>query len=616
MKLLPSLLNQQQPTPQKTVKFRGNTNNDNNEVETLLQNSIKNSISNSKDISTIMEDPEKKGIFFDTLGSMMVTVAAQLTKILTAKPAPENNTKIRESSDGDVLEIRHTQVKEADADSVDGIKDAPVKDAVATGIEEMKDAQTEESGVDSAETIRKTKIKNAEDTVKLIKHKGKQQEFEIQLLNEIQNIKERQELPTNKQSELHNLYNEFCSLNYKDSHYSLANEKVDNKTIAENLTKDLQTCTTDEELTKIIDKYKGYSKEPVDSKVQELPIPPNANPETLERVKHLQNIKRAYYNIGNEENSKDKMILVENFINEVAIVQDQKSMGNKCLSRINSRYSDYLYELSSIYNDFGDNTENKNKFITNIGNSNINPEAIKTWKDFNGTSLNFNEYNSMVNNGINANTIAELSTQKRILRLKQIEMLSPDSFKIGFNSSDFNKNFDSTSKIFKVLNKESDYKPLTASDDNFTIHDIEKEVLKKQDSYPNLTNYLKTEGQNYLNQGKMQNLLELYNGNKINKNIFTIHSYLRFIERVVLNKINNEDHNFISTRVLNKTYIDCIRPLKESLGSAMKNSLEVHTYSGEYDSVKAPRFEIPYKYGEDGKLTITINENKKIHTIF
>ena len=73
----------------------------------------------------------------------------------------------------------------------------------------------------------------------------------------------------------------------------IANEKVDNKTIAENLTKDLQTCTTDEELTKIIDKYKGYSKEPVDSKVQELPIPPNANPETLERVKHLQNIKRV-----------------------------------------------------------------------------------------------------------------------------------------------------------------------------------------------------------------------------------------------------------------------------------------------------------------------------------
>ena len=96
-------------------------------------------------------------------------------------------------------------------------------------------------------------------------------------------------------------------------------------------------------------------------------VPVNhVNPETLERVKHLQNIKRAYYNIGNEENSKDKMILVENFINEVAFVQDQKSMGNKCLSRINSRYSDYLYELSSIYNDFGYNTEIKNNVGMNI----------------------------------------------------------------------------------------------------------------------------------------------------------------------------------------------------------------------------------------------------------
>ena len=103
MKLLPALFNQQQSTPQKNIKFRGNTNNDNNEVETLLQNSIKNSISNSKDISTIMEDPKKKGIFFDTLGSMMVTVAAQLTKILTANSTHENSTKVRESSDGDVI---------------------------------------------------------------------------------------------------------------------------------------------------------------------------------------------------------------------------------------------------------------------------------------------------------------------------------------------------------------------------------------------------------------------------------------------------------------------------------------------------------------------------------
>lgn len=221
----------------------------------------------------------------------------------------------------------------------------------------------------------------------------------------------------------------------------------------------------------------------------------------------------------------------------------------------------------------------------------------------------------MVNNNIDESIIKELSTQKRILKLKQIEMLSPDSFKIGFSSLNFNKNFKATSEIFKTLNN-TNYKALSASDEEFTMDDIEKEIHKKQDSYPNLVEYLtiKSEEQNYLNQGKMQNLLELYEGDKINKNLFTIHSYLRFIERVVLNKINNENHDFVSTKLVNKTYIDCIRALKDSLSNTMKAPLEVHTYSS--DDIKAAKFNIPYKYGEDGKLTITINENNKIHTLF
>lgn len=570
MKLLPALFNQQQTNPQKTVKFRGNTDNDNNEIETLLQNSIKNSILKSKDISSIMEDPKKKGVFFDTLGSMMVTVAAQLTKILTTNSIPEDNTKIRESNDGDVIEIRHQ------------------------------------------------KNNDTEDTIKVIKHKGKQQEFEVKLLDEIKNIKGRQGLSTTQENKLIKLYNEFCGLNHKNNHYSQSNEEVANKTIAENLTKELQTCTTDEELTKIVDKYQEYSKESIISNIstkkQELQVPPNANPETLKTVKDLKNIKEAYYKIGNEENSEERMMLVENFINDISSIQKQNSLKNIYLSKVNSNYSEYLYDLSSIYNDLKYNPNNKNHFLSLIGNKEISAEALKKWGNIkDGMNLNFLEYNSMVNNNINENAIKEISIQKRNAKLKQIEILSPDSFKIGFCSLNFNKNFNSISSIFKALNN-NDYKPLTVSDEEFTINNVEKEIYKKQDSYPNLIQYLKMEGQNYLNKGKIQNLLGLYDGDKINKNIFTMHSYLRFIERVVLNKINNEEHDFVSTKLVNKTYIDCIRALKESLNNAMKDTVDVHTYSS--DDIKGPRFDIPYKYGENNKLTITINENDKIHTLF
>ena len=79
------------------------------------------------------------------------------------------------------------------------------------------------------------------------------------------------------------------------------------------------------------------------------------------------------------------------------------------------------------------------------------------------------------NNLLDDDTIKDISTQKRNAHLNKIELQSNDNFKIGFDKINFNKNFYSISNIFKTIN-DPNYKSLIASDENFTIHDIENEI--------------------------------------------------------------------------------------------------------------------------------------------
>ena len=66
---------------------------------------------------------------------------------------------------------------------------------------------------------------------------------------------------------------------------------------------------------------------------------------------------------------------------------------------------------------------------------------------------------------------------------------------------------------------------------------IEEEIQNHYYSYPNLKKHLEVKDKTYLSMGKMQNLIDMYYGNERNQNIFTLHSYLRFIERIVLPEI-------------------------------------------------------------------------------
>ena len=114
----------------------------------------------------------------------------------------------------------------------------------------------------------------------------------------------------------------------------------------------------------------------------------------------------------------------------------------------------------------------------------------------------------------------------------------------------------------------------------------------------------------------MQNLLDLYEGNDVNGSLFTLHSYLRFIERVVIptiNKNSNIDEAAYCARI-NKTYIAKLREFKESLNECFEAPVEIRTYS--IGDIEAPQFDVPMSNSNGEDLLITINNNGKIHTIF
>ena len=114
----------------------------------------------------------------------------------------------------------------------------------------------------------------------------------------------------------------------------------------------------------------------------------------------------------------------------------------------------------------------------------------------------------------------------------------------------------------------------------------------------------------------MQNLLNLYYGDKMNKNLFTMHSYLRFIERVVIPTINEynglEDANYCN--IINKTYIGKLKELRQIIQNEFKQTKEFPTYTA--GNIKAPQFTIPMINSNGEEMVITINNDNKIHTIF
>ena len=513
-----------------------------------------------------LTNPEQKGVFFATVAALITATAAQITGILTGEPNVEPKV--------DVIDMRKKvkKVKNAEGDTYEA----------------------------EIQNDKKPKFQ-------LSKHKGHQAEHEVKLIDVMTEVIGRMKLQDDKKAALAALYNKFCGANYKGELYSPENELLSNADIAKNLISELAECGDEEKLNNIILKYNKYSLEP-----------DKTDSETMKIIKDYDKITDSYKKLV-QQNNTEKQTLVEDFIKNVNKNPLPKSIKQMQFEAVNNYYSENLEELAYVYNAINTDTPDlTDKFLSLLNNKQIANEALQKWaKCSYKFYLNFFEYNSMVKAGLEDDSIKELAKQKRNTKLHSINILNPQKFVVNLPYYYIEKNFCLINNLFRPIHSKDNYTPLSSNEpEKYSIEDIENEILRRSDSYPNLKEHLTAKDKKYLNRGKIQNLLELYYGDKKNTNLFTMHSFLRFIERVVIPSINEfgsmEDAKYCAT--INKTYINKVKELRQTLNETFKYPVEIHTYK--MGDIEAPQFTIPMTNANREDLVLTINNDNKIHTIF
>ena len=458
---------------------------------------------------------------------------------------------------------------------------------------------------------------------KIKKHKGRQADFEINLVDTIRDKINELKLEESYSDGAYKLYNKFCGVNYKGQHYSTEGKLFVNKAIVQNLCADLAKCSDSEQFKRIVELYeKSYlsEKEYAESTAaKEAKIFENIDSESLNILQSYKNIKNSYIEIANtdDKNSK-KQNAVKAFIGSINKEIQDENIKKLLFSRINRNYSDVLYEISDIYNELkNQDDDSAQQFVTDITNKMISMDALKKW-DKSGCRqrLDFNTYNSLIYSGVSDESIKSLSKLKRDTKIKEFEILTPEIFKVKLPYPAFSKNFNLINNLFFYIN-DGKYEPLLSDDSSsYTTKDIEAELYKHSDTYPYLEEFLSDMNGNIYNTKKMQHLINLYYGNENNKNIFTLHSYLRFMERVVLPDVKEygEENDIHSSRAVGSEFINKLNELKQALNREFKSPVEINKYSVE--NIQAPQLIVDLANCKQDCFNITLNKDNKIHTIY
>lgn len=544
--------------------------------ENLMSSALKTG--DTFELSTIINDPKKNKVFFATLGSLMTAAAIKITELLTGDASKE------ETETGDIIELSTSSETEND------------------------------KTVTKPETI-----SNSEGTTKFIKHSGKQSVTEKALESEIKTVTERLNLDRNYQNDLVELFNQFCGVNHKGISYDNKNNEVTNSSISESIVTDLQKCPDLETLDKLIAQYKLFTteknktseiievkdeEEEASPKQEEIQIPAN--------IQTKQNLKNVYINMTPEERTR-----VGEFL--VSIDTQDKVMQKIILQKLNKNYSDSILEIATAYKYTAESsTSNQSQeFLVLISNGLIDTNALKNYLANAEISkaFSFAEYNSLIKRGISDSSIEKIITMHNCGEIQKIMMHNYDE---GFDTKIYQpflgKSFKTILKLFKALNEDSS-KGLNPTEKEYTTDDIDLEIRYHKETYPNLVKYLSDENKKPLNLGKKCKLLEIYNGAQINLDLFTLHSYLRFLERYVMPEFNSNEDTKIFASQIKRKYCDKVALLKNAINNAKEKTIEVSVYTLEDANIKAPKIKIPY--GNNGDFfEITINDQGKIHTIF
>ena len=578
MKLLPVKINTDAPAPKVKTTFKARPEVNSKIFSELSEEVFKNlnsGIQSGKtgaNIKKQFSDPVKKNVFFAAVASLITAAAAQITEMLFAE---EEVSKVTSEAEPNIK-----QSKNSDGD-----------------------------------TFEKT-------IVPLSSHRGRKADFEQQLAKRIEQISQDFNINLEEQALMVDFYNEFCGTNYKGSHYSLENELIPNKTIIENYLTESEGCKDIAEINKLTEKYgKIYTSEkhPKSQEEEAEEFVAKTEPATQKILNQYKNIRSSYIDAVKNDHQNLKQSVIEKFVNNINENIQDDDIRKMLLSRINNCYSSYLYDIANIYNlAETNNADDASNFLSAIINKTVNKDALEKWKDCGCQNmLEFVEYNQLMNNGYDGNAIKDIAVLKRNTKFGSFTIMSPENFTVRLPYSSYMKNFSLLNNIFELMNANVSYSLLSSEDSSdYTIDDIEADIKKHYDSYPNLIKHLKLKDAPYLNKKKMQNLINLYYGNENNRNIFTLHSYLRFLERVALPDMieYGEPEEIYSSKAVGNQFINTLGKFKQALTDSFRYPLEIQTYRVE--DIRAPQFNVKYRNSVQEGFLVTLNQDNKIHTIF
>ena len=338
--------------------------------------------------------------------------------------------------------------------------------------------------------------------------------------------------------------------------------------------------------------------------------------EIQEIINRYPNIKNKYNEIittsKNKQEAKDRTKSINEFIHP-DIKDLNKETLKKARQNINKNYTNLLENLSLVASGLPE--YDKIEFYTKIANK-------ETWnKNKNNSGVTFSLYNNLHASDLSDENISKIIDLIKHGQVNSID-INPENkdFRIALPAiKSLNRNFKTIVEVFSLIKNEQinlKAEEHIVYNKETIIEDLKKDYFEHgKTTYPNIIKYL------YKNNHEINGdwdfdkrhvdyrfnfLIEALNNEKLfNPQFFSNHCKLRFIERFVLNQDFGEKR-FESAIRTN------IRKLIESIKTAIKNGVDVTTYSNEY--VNGVQLSIPTE--EFGIVKITLDNGEKIHTIY
>ena len=532
-------------------------------------------------IKDIFSNPKKKNLFLEILGATIVSTVANIVNLMGGEEKVEEN----------LLPQVGVQKQEVDTKN--------------------KDTQVEKT----------QSLKKETEVIKFERLKGTTPKIE----NDFQNYVNENFADDNITSDrLKLLFNKFGGSNRKKV-FLYEDLSLKSGEILTFILDELKNAKKDtEKINSIINIYQNIQSidNIVPSKIKKevsIDIPKDVS----EIINRYPKIKEKYNEIikssKTKEEAKERTKIINDFIHP-DIKDLNKETLKKARQNINKNYTNILENLSLVASGLPE--YDKVEFYTKIANKEILEDAILTWnKNKNNSGVTFSLYNNLHASELSEENISKIIDLICCGQVNSIN-INPENkdFKIALPSiKSLNRNFKTIVEVFSLIKNEQvnlKAEEHVVYDKETIIEDLKKDYFEHgKTTYPNIIKYLYKNNHEINGEWDFDKrhvdyrfnfLIEALNNEKLfNPQFFSNHCKLRFIERFVLNQDFGEKRfeNAIRTN---------IRKLIESIKTAIKNGVDVTTYSNEY--VNGVQLTIPTE--DFGDVKITLDNGEKIHTIF